>query len=95
MVLQFAPVTLVRGFGLAVRQQRDARGWSQEVLADRAGLNRSYVGEIERGEVTVSLATAAKLAVAFEIAPSVLVKRSEAIAVAQHAHTGHLMAIDG
>ena len=36
-------------FGLAVRQSREALGWSQEQLAARADLNRSYVGEVERG----------------------------------------------
>jgi transcriptional regulator with XRE-family HTH domain len=33
-------------FGLVVRQLRHARDWSQEALAGRADLNRSYMGEI-------------------------------------------------
>ena len=41
--------TLVKGFGIAVRQSREAQGWSQERLAEQSDLNRSYVGEIERG----------------------------------------------
>lgn len=57
-------------FGLAVRQQRESRGWSQEQLAERADLNRSYVGEVERGSVVPSLATIAKLAVAFDVSLS-------------------------
>ncbi len=52
-------------FGAAVRHLRAARGWSQEHLADLAGLNRSYLGEIERGVATPSIASAAKLAAAF------------------------------
>jgi len=68
---------LFLGFGMAVRQLREARGWSQEQLAEQAGLNRSYVGEIERGEVALSLATVAKLAQAFDMAPSVLVNGGE------------------
>jgi len=42
-------------FGLAVRRSREAMGWSQEQLAAQADLNRSYVGEVERGQVAVSL----------------------------------------
>jgi XRE family transcriptional regulator, regulator of sulfur utilization len=56
------PETLGERFGLTVRQLREARGWSQERLASRADLNRSYMGEIERAAVMPSLATAAKLA---------------------------------
>ena len=62
---------------LAVRQQREARGWSQEGLAEHAALNRSYVGEIERGAVTASLTTVAKLALAFDVPPSSLLTGDE------------------
>jgi transcriptional regulator with XRE-family HTH domain len=37
--------------GRAVREIRARRGWSQEHLADRAGLHRNYVGSMERGEL--------------------------------------------
>lgn len=72
---------LIHRFGAAVRQLRDARGWSQEQLAEQAGLNRSYVGEIERGDVIVSLSTVAKLAHAFGLSPSALVNRGETTGV--------------
>ncbi|WLI90807.1 helix-turn-helix transcriptional regulator [Massilia sp. R2A-15] len=74
--------TLGRSFGIGVRRLREERCWSQEQLAEQAGLNRSYVGEIERGDVSVSLCTVAKLADAFGLAPSALVGRGESIAVA-------------
>jgi transcriptional regulator with XRE-family HTH domain len=35
-------------FPSVVRQLRHERGWSQERLAERANLNRSFIGEIER-----------------------------------------------
>ena len=54
--------TLVQTFGTAVRQLREGRGWSQEQLSEHANLNRSYVGEIERGQVIPSIVTAEKLA---------------------------------
>ncbi|XAH25768.1 helix-turn-helix transcriptional regulator [Xylophilus sp. GW821-FHT01B05] len=58
---------LVQIFGLAVRQLREARGWSQEELAERSRLNRSYVGEVERGRAIASLVTAEKLALALGV----------------------------
>jgi transcriptional regulator with XRE-family HTH domain len=38
-----------KGFGLRVRQLREMRGWSQEVLAEKADLHRTYLSGIERG----------------------------------------------
>jgi XRE family transcriptional regulator, regulator of sulfur utilization len=55
-------MTLVRNFGAAVRHLRELQGWSQEQLAERAELNRSYVGEIERGAAIASIVTVDKLA---------------------------------
>ncbi|AGK49795.1 MULTISPECIES: helix-turn-helix transcriptional regulator [Burkholderia] len=58
---------LVQRFGAAIRQLREARAWSQEQLAEHAGLNRSYVGEIERGTAIASIVTVDKLARAFGV----------------------------
>jgi transcriptional regulator with XRE-family HTH domain len=65
-------VRVERQFGQAVRRLREQLHWSQERLAAEADLNRSYVGEIERGSVTASIATAAKLAAALEVSLSEL-----------------------
>jgi len=64
-------------FGTAIRRFREARGWSQERLAGRAELNRSYMGEIERATAMPSLATAAKLAAALEMPLSELIALCE------------------
>ena len=64
-------------FGQVVRQQRELLGWSQETLADKAQLNRSYLGELERGESVPSLTTMDKLASAFRLKLSVLIIRCE------------------
>lgn len=42
-------------FGLRVRSTRTAAGLSQEQLAHLAGLHRTYVGSVERGERNISL----------------------------------------
>jgi len=68
---------LIQDFGLAVRHFRETHGWSQELLAEKADLNRSYLGEVERGRVIPSLATAQKLASALEISLSGLLAHCE------------------
>jgi transcriptional regulator with XRE-family HTH domain len=65
--------------GRAVRELRQSQGHSQEGFADAAGMHRTYIGGIERGERNVSFATILKLAEALDVPPSVLVQRYEAI----------------
>ena len=50
-----------------LRFLRFTRGWSQEVLAELAGLHRTYISQIERGQVNVSVDNLEKLANAFEL----------------------------
>ncbi|MBJ7309786.1 helix-turn-helix domain-containing protein [Rugamonas sp. CCM 8940] len=84
---------LVQSFGIGVRQLREAQGWSQERLAENSNLNRSYVGEIERGRAIASLLTVEKLAAALQLTPSALLTRGEAISQLQPPPGGKLMAI--
>ncbi|HHT9125600.1 MAG TPA: helix-turn-helix domain-containing protein [Candidatus Brocadiia bacterium] len=49
-------------FGTNVRRIREALGISQEELAYRAGLHRTYIGGIERGERNLSLINIVRLA---------------------------------
>jgi transcriptional regulator with XRE-family HTH domain len=51
-----------RRFGERIRELRNETGWSQEELADRADLHRTYIGSIERGEQNISLVNVEKLA---------------------------------
>lgn len=61
-------------FGLCVRQQRLGLGISQEELADRAGLHRTYVGDVERGNRNVSMVNVVRLANALGLTPSALLE---------------------
>lgn len=47
--------------GLRLREARKARGISQEALALGAGLDRSFVGQVERGERNISFYSLCKL----------------------------------
>jgi CheY-like chemotaxis protein/DNA-binding XRE family transcriptional regulator len=67
-----ARLDLKRRFGSSVREWRSRRGISQEELAERAGLHRTYVSDIERGARNVSLESIEKLAGALEISVSTL-----------------------
>jgi transcriptional regulator with XRE-family HTH domain len=46
-----------KAVGATARRLRLKKGWSQDVFADRSGLNRAHVGEIERGESNVTIQT--------------------------------------
>ena len=59
-------------FGNRVRQLRKARGWSQEYFAHKVGLDRSYMGGVERGERNVSLENICLIAKALAIPPTEL-----------------------
>lgn len=69
--------TLPARFGIVVRRHRQARGWSQEAFADRAGLSRSFSGDVERGQAIPSLDTLLKIAEALGLAPSAMLAEAE------------------
>lgn len=56
-------------FGQRLRELRTAKDFSQETLALLSGLDRSYVGGVERGQRNVSLVNILKLATALNIEP--------------------------
>jgi transcriptional regulator with XRE-family HTH domain len=60
--------------GSRIRELRQKKGWSQEEFADRGGLNRSYIGAVERREVNLTLATLHKLSITLELSVSALSK---------------------
>lgn len=59
-------------FGSAVRRLRQAHGWSQDELAAQAGLHRTYIGGIERGERNISLLNIVAVAKALRFRPAEL-----------------------
>jgi transcriptional regulator with XRE-family HTH domain len=64
-------------FGRVVRVIRTSLGLSQENLADRAGVHRTYIGGIERGERNPTLMMIHRLAKALGVPPTRLLEVEE------------------
>jgi transcriptional regulator with XRE-family HTH domain len=60
--------------GREVRRLRDAKGFSQEELAERSGLHRNYIGGIERGERNVGITALIRLARGLGLHPSEILR---------------------
>lgn len=54
-------------FAKRIREERTARSLSQEKLAERAGMHRTYIGMIERAEKNITLCNIEKLAKALNL----------------------------
>jgi len=65
---------LRRRVGIEVRVLRVMHGWTQEVLAEVAGLHRNYVGYVERGERNVGIDNLERLARALGVPVAVLLR---------------------
>jgi transcriptional regulator with XRE-family HTH domain len=66
-----------QAFGKAAREIRKERGLSQEQAALDSGIDRAYVGHIERATKTPTTTTIFKLADALGVRPSVIFARAE------------------
>lgn len=66
--------SIERSFGQRLRAKRDVLGVSQEELADRSGLHRTYVSQLERGLKSPSLNTLYALASALKVDVADLVR---------------------
>jgi len=61
-------------FGAIVRELRDARGCTQEELAERAGMNASYLGFVERGDNVPTLTIIIQIAAGLGVEPAELLR---------------------
>ena len=61
-------------FGQKVKEIRKEKGFSQEDLATKSGLHRTYISDIERGDRNVSLKNVEKIAKALNIPIDYLLK---------------------
>ena len=68
---------LKQAFGSAIRRRREALNLSQEALAERAELHRTYISLLERGSRAASIETVMKLAEALGTTGSELLREIE------------------
>jgi transcriptional regulator with XRE-family HTH domain len=67
-------MSLLRAFGHRIRYLRGKRNLSQEALALKSNLDRTYVSDIEKGKRNVSLLVLEKLAIGLEVEINELVE---------------------
>lgn len=68
-----------KAFGKRLRELREYQGYSQERLAEIAGLHRTYVGDVERGERNISLDNIWRLADALGVSPTAFFQDPETL----------------
>lgn len=61
-------------FGRVVRRLREARGFTQEELAERAEISATYIGFVERGDNVPTLTIIIQIASALGTRPSELLR---------------------
>ncbi len=57
----------LKAFGMRIKLLRVSRGWSQEQLAEAAGMHRTFIGQVERGQRGLNVLGLWRLAGAFAI----------------------------
>jgi transcriptional regulator with XRE-family HTH domain len=70
----YEPMDVTQVFADNIKRFRQKQGLSQEALADLAGLHRTYIGAVERGERNITLLNANKIAEALGVKLSDCVK---------------------
>lgn len=72
----FAGHPALVALGAVIRAERLAQGLSQEALADKANIDRSYMGGIERGEHNIAIVNLLKVADALQVKASTFLEKS-------------------
>jgi transcriptional regulator with XRE-family HTH domain len=65
-------IPLIQSFAAAVKARRHVLGFSQEELAHRAGIGRTYIGKLELAANQPSLSVLFRLCAALEVSPEAL-----------------------
>ena len=63
--------------GRVIRKYRESIGLSQEALAERSGLHRTYISLVERGRRNITVDALTQIAEALEVYPSRLMAEAE------------------
>ena len=66
------PGLLNKLVGIKIREIRNSLNWSQESFAEKVGLHRTYIGQVERAEKNITLKNIHKICCALKIDPKEL-----------------------
>jgi len=69
------PPDLLARLGDRIRKLRKARGWTQAEMAERVGIDRSFLADVERGKRNISILNLELIAHGFKISLSQLLSR--------------------
>lgn len=89
-----AEQTQAQVFGRAVRELRHEQGIAQDELARRSEMNRSYMGNIERGEKNLTLPLLLQVAAGLALPASQLLIRAEALGIERAARPPRRQRVD-
>lgn len=70
-------MNVTKRFGENIRRLRGLKNMSQEALANKAGLHRTYIGAVERGERNITLVNAERIAQALEVSLAYCLEESQ------------------
>ncbi|MFZ3065462.1 MAG: helix-turn-helix transcriptional regulator [Nitrospirota bacterium] len=70
-------MNIKKRFGLNLKNLREQKGWSQEKLAEKSGLHRTYISGLERGIRNPTIDILQEVANALGVTPSDLLKDKE------------------
>lgn len=68
---------LISAIAHVLQQRRESLGISQEEVANKAGLHRTYISDVERGARNLSIKSLSKISLALELQASYVVKTAE------------------
>jgi transcriptional regulator with XRE-family HTH domain len=63
------------GLGERIRKLRKKRGWTQEIMAEKIGMDRSFIADLERGKLNITILNLVVLAQGFGISLSQMLSR--------------------
>jgi len=69
------PDYLLVRLGDRIRKLRKARGWTQAEMAERVGIDRSFLADVERGKRNISILNVELIAKGFKVSLSRLFSR--------------------
>jgi len=77
---KFSSELFIAALGTSVQRRRSALGLSQDDVAQRSGLHRTYISELERHSRNFSIRSFLRISYALEMEPSELIRTAEQMA---------------